>query len=77
MKNYVNSLKIIKKELNLSQLDAVYYSNNMEDNNILLIQGPPGTGKISTIIGIISSILKFKKDSKLLICTQSNNLNLL
>ena len=43
----------------------------MVDEEILLIQGPPGSGKTSTIIGIISLLLK-NKNTKILVCAPSN-----
>ena len=57
---------------NESQKAAIFKSNLMKKNDILLIQGPPGTGKTSTIIGLISLFLKNDPKSKILVCAPSN-----
>ena len=67
---FLNNLKY--SIYNESQKAAIYKSNLMKKNDILLIQGPPGTGKTSTIIGLISLFLKNEPKSKILVCAPSN-----
>ena len=67
---FLNNLK--NSIYNESQKAAIYKSNLMKKNDILLIQGPPGTGKTSTIIGLISLFLKNEPKSKILVCAPSN-----
>ena len=68
---FLNNLKN-SKIYNESQKAAIFKSNLMKKNDILLIQGPPGTGKTSTIIGLISLFLKNDPKSKILVCAPSN-----
>ena len=67
---FLNNLKT-KKIFNQSQIEVILKANNMKENEILLIQGPPGTGKTHTILGLIS-LFSLDKNSKILVCTQSN-----
>ena len=60
------------KLFNESQKKAIYRTNKMKKNDILLIQGPPGTGKTHTIMGLISLLLKNEPKTKILICAPSN-----
>ncbi|KAF9745481.1 DNA polymerase alpha-associated DNA helicase A, partial [Nosema granulosis] len=55
------------KNLNNSQKQAVNEINNSTSYKII---GPPGTGKTSTIVEIISQLLKRRK--KILVCGPSN-----
>ena len=68
---YINKIKN-KGILNSSQFNALKSVNDLQSGNVLLIQGPPGTGKTKTILGIISLIYS-KTQSRILICTPSNN----
>ena len=68
--NFINKIKS-SHIYNSSQIQVIEKANQMKENEVLLIQGPPGTGKTHTIIGL-TSLFMLKKNTKILICTQSN-----
>lgn len=67
-------LKILENK-NILNKDQFYILKDLYINShklLWLIQGPPGTGKTTLLLCIISYIL-LNKNSKILICTQSNS----
>ena len=67
---FINNIKS-SNIYNSSQIDVLIKANQMQKNEVLLIQGPPGTGKTHTILGL-TSLFMLNKNTKILICTQSN-----
>lgn len=62
--------RLIQKNLNASQLEAV--KKGLEAEDLVLIQGPPGTGKTTVIAELILLMLKEHPDARILLSSQSH-----
>lgn len=74
---YAGLFKELRGKFNSGQMKAIQNISLMK-NGIKLLQGPPGTGKTHTLIGIVSALSFYMRQSQsthrkqILICTPSN-----
>ena len=66
-------ITFFNKNLNQQQQEAVTRILNSKHQLPYVIFGPPGTGKTVTIVELILQLVKYRTDTRILICAPSNS----